>query len=285
MTEPKTNIELQSNEETFASIFLVVLGRFLRFFLVQVFHCLSIVSQIVDLCSLPLKAIDSAMGSTKECSASEYILDTMGEYEGDGDDLIEAPPFRLSWPVTVTVPTNVSLRRLQESVSKDSVDSTENNRPPTDTEGSSKRRRSMNEFAEKSKSFAKRVRTERAKLLATVAEQQPAVRSTSLDRSPKLKRRSLRFTNELAEKSKNSIAELIKTERTKLAEKGTSIVERIHLQERSTNIAERLQAEKAKLNERTTAIAEKLKVAKRHSFKVANRGRSFSENSKLEVLG
>ncbi len=285
MTEPKTNIELQSNEDTFASIFLAFLGRFLRFFLVQVFHCLSIISHIVDLCILPLKVIDSAMGSTKKSSASEYILDAMGEYEGDGDDLIEAPPFRLSWPA-VTVPTNLPLRRLQESTSKDSVESTEDNRSPRSS------RSNKNEFAEKSKSLAKRIRTERTKLLAAVAEQPVNdQRSTSLERSPKLKRRSLRFTNELAEKSKNSIAELIKTERTKLVEKGNSIAERIHLQDRSTNIAERLQTERTKLNERTTAIAEKIniaekiKVAKRNSFKVANRGRSFSENSKLEVLG
>ena len=282
MTESKTNLESPTNEETYASsIYVIFLGRLIRFFLVQAFRCLSmastIVSFIVDVSRLSIE-------STKQGSASEYILDKMGEYEGDGDDLIEAPPFRLSWPVN----TNVSLRRIvQESNSQDSADSTQENRDPSDHERSTKRRRSprssrfKNEFAGKSKSFAKRIRTERTKLLATVAEQHMNDQALTPTR---IRKRSVRIKNELAEKG-NSITELLKTEGTKLVEKGNSIAERIQLQERSTNIVERIQTERTKLNDRKTAIAERMKVAKRNSFKINNRGRSFSENMKFELMG
>ena len=100
----------------------------------------------------------------------------------------------------------------------------------------------------------------------------------------RIRKRSVRLKNELAEKG-NSITELLKTEGTKLVEKGNSIAERIQLQERSTNIVERIQTERTKLNDRKTAIAERMKVAKRNSFKIANRGRSFSENMKFELMG
>ena len=157
-----------------------------------------------------------------------------------------------------------------------------------------KRRRSprslrfKNELAEKSSSFAKRIRPERtniAETINTIADENTTDQvSNPSNNSAVVRRRSLKLKNEIAEKT-NSIAELIKTEKTKLAEKGNFLAERIHLQERSTNIAERIQTERTKLNERKTAITQRIKLVKSNSVKLTNRSSSLKERVKVEDMG
>lgn len=289
MTEYKTQSDPQSNEESFISLLITLLDTLICFLLGHAFSSLSIVLYIVELCWLPLKTVQW----TESWSASEYVLDTLGEYEGDGDDLIEAPPFRLL------------LHRVRETVGMEDDNPTDSfcfddHQDQPVRRSSMKRRRSprplsfKNDLAEKSTSFAKRIRHGRTNLAETndsitIADEDENTTDQSLnpnDRQAAMRRRSLKLKTEIAEKT-NSIAERIKTEKSKLAERGNSIAERIHLQERSTNIAERIQTERTKLNDRKTAIAQRMKLGKSNSaanIKLANRNSSFKKRMKVEVM-
>ena len=284
MVESKDNSDSQSNEETFIALLVTILDSLICFLLGHAFSSLSILLYIVELCWLPLKTIQW----TESWSASEYVLDTLGEYEGDGDDLIEVAPFRQFLH---------GVRETMEMQDDNPTDNFDEHQDRPVRRPSMKRRRSprslrfKNELAEKSASFAKRMQPGRTNLAETkdsitIADEDATVPvSNPTDRPITMRRRSLKLKTEIAGKT-NSIAERIKTEKTKLAERGNFIAERIHLQERSTNIAERIQTERTKLSDRKTAIAQRILLAKSNSvanIKLAQRNTSFKEKVKIEV--